>query len=128
MFDTTLANNSAHKPSTGLRRTRVSAGYPAIDIHDDIVWAVTEGGEIAVSFNKDTLEETGRLLTRRPRDILATEQGVFVHASQDFEVARIGTNGKSRKHGLSVKTLVQRKQRRATPFHPTGLGMVRLFM
>lgn len=96
VFDTSTGEQvTSHTLQPASEGQGFPLGIQAIELQEDTLWAVTEGGEITVSLDKETLTETGRLLTQGgPRDLLATPKGVFVHASQNFEVARIGDNGK----------------------------------
>lgn len=74
---------------------QASSGGHAVSLHamaqtEDNLWVVAEGSDLVVALDPETLEEQQRIeVTGRPRFVLATNDAVYVHGAQGFEVARI---------------------------------------
>jgi YVTN family beta-propeller protein len=91
--------------ATGAERARAdlsrqpSSGGRAVTLHqlaerEGELWVPAEGSDLVVALDASTLAELHRVpVPGRPRHVLATAGGVFVHGVQDLSTTRIGPDG-----------------------------------
>ncbi|XXT21834.1 Ig-like domain-containing protein [Sorangium sp. So ce429] len=76
-----------------LARQATSAG-PVVGPHEialsgDALWVAVEGQDVVLQLDAQTLEEVSRLEAKgRPRGVIATEGGVYVHGAQSYLLTR----------------------------------------
>ena len=65
-------------------------GPQALTVHDGIVWVVAQDSELLVGLDSETMSERARIsIPGGPRAVLPTENSIWIHANQTFELHKI---------------------------------------